>query len=693
MAHGKHTAPGKHAAPTTTDQDAQPTVRAVAPVQSSRVRKQAGKNAGNATSIGSAAAVASASGSASAAATPLNLGPRKKRSGLKAACISVLVILAFFAVVLGVEYGLNSGRVHRGITVEGISIGGMTEAEAQSTLNAAFDSLLSDASICVTPSAEALERLEDSTANDAVVEDDEEAASEEADASSDDDDTDDADAAAEAGSEDTLSWTFTATELGANVDVASLVDEAISVGRFTSWSDAPAALIERVRSWMGKINIEASVEFEEESFNTAVQTLDDALGVSMANYGIIINSEGVAQVSAGREGEQVDVQEFASLASETLLSGSTASFDAPLTSQPVDIDAAEAQVVADEITEAIAESVTFSYDGNSWEIDTVTLGKWTVIDVEGEGSDAALVASIDTAKAYDALRSEMGSVAYGTAVNASIDVSSGTPEIVGGTTGVGPDISSAVHELDELLYSDISSATDATEEADTAEDADDTVSDKTSSDESDGASVDAASRTIEIAGAEVEPEITADDAAEWGIVELIASYTLSYGTGDGSNRQYNVERALDSVNGSMVAPGENWKWNDIVGNCDTAAGYKDATVISNGVYSTASGGGICNAATGVFNAAYEAGLPIVERSNHSIYQERYPLGRDAAVSWEYPTLIFNNDTDHYILVTVEYDGYDMVVSIWGTSPNRTVESETGDWVTTDSGGKSITKYR
>ncbi len=63
------------------------------------------------------------------------------------------------------------------------------------------------------------------------------------------------------------------------------------------------------------------------------------------------------------------------------------------------------------------------------------------------------------------------------------------------------------------------------------------------------------------------------------------------------------------------------------------------------------------------------------------------------MSWEYPALIFNNDTDHYILVTVEYDGYDMVVSIWGTSPNRTVESETGDWVTTDSGGKSITNYR
>ena len=59
-------------------------------------------------------------------------------------------------------------------------------------------------------------------------------------------------------------------------------------------------------------------------------------------------------------------------------------------------------------------------------------------------------------------------------------------------------------------------------------------------------------------------------------------------------------------------------------------------MIINGELQTGLGGGVCQVSTTVFNAAYEAGLQIDERTNHALYISHYPLGRDATVN--YPDL-------------------------------------------------------
>lgn len=581
----------------------------------------------------------------------MNLGP-KKRSGAKAAAIAVLAIALFLGAVVGLEFGLSNGKVHHGVKVEGVAIGGMDRAEATKTLQAALDSKLAGSSVRTAPSEKVITRLEESAVNDASGEAPAEGNVSDAGEGSQD-------APVESGG-DALAWSFSAADLGATIDAAALVDEAMDVGRISGFGSAISGVGERLSSWFGQVDIPARVDFEAGAFEAALQTIDDAIGVSMVNCGITINAEGVASVTAGRVGERVDPDAFSSKAAKMLLGKESSSFEVPMIDVPLDVDSDEAQVTADAITAAIADPVTFAYEEHSWQIWAPMLGEWTKVEVEGEGESAKLVPSIDAAKAYDGLQGQMGPVGYGTAGNAMFDVSSGVPVITGGTMGIGPDIKTGVHELDGMLYGE------GTAEAD---------------------------RTITLEKAEVEPEITAEDAANMGVVELITSYKLGYGSNGGSNREYNIELCLDSLNGSLIAPGHDWNWNDIVGNCNEAAGYKEANVIVDNKYEKSFGGGICNVATGVFNAAYEAGFPIVERSNHSLYQPNYPLGRDAAVSWEYPTLIFTNDTDHYILVTASYDGVDMTIDIWGTSPHRTVESVNSDWSGSDESGKSITNYR
>ena len=65
-------------------------------------------------------------------------------------------------------------------------------------------------------------------------------------------------------------------------------------------------------------------------------------------------------------------------------------------------------------------------------------------------------------------------------------------------------------------------------------------------------------------------------------------------------------------------------------------------MIINGELQNGLGGGICQVSTTVFNAAYEAGLPITARTNHALYISHYPLGRDATVN--YPDLDLSSST-------------------------------------------------
>ena len=91
------------------------------------------------------------------------------------------------------------------------------------------------------------------------------------------------------------------------------------------------------------------------------------------------------------------------------------------------------------------------------------------------------------------------------------------------------------------------------------------------------------------------------------------------------------------LNNSIArADGGEWSFNDTVGEANEEAGFQAAHAIINGEYDDAIGGGICQVATTVFNAVYEAGYPVTERRNHSLYISSYPAGRDAAIA--YPDL-------------------------------------------------------
>jgi vancomycin resistance protein YoaR len=173
---------------------------------------------------------------------------------------------------------------------------------------------------------------------------------------------------------------------------------------------------------------------------------------------------------------------------------------------------------------------------------------------------------------------------------------------------------------------------------------------------------------------ETQPKRTTAEAQRMGIVGLVSSYETFYG--GIANRLHNVQLVAHLVDNHLIAPGEEFSFNKTTGERSAAKGFLAAPVIVNGELQTGLGGGVCQVSTTVFNAAFEAGLSITERTNHALYISHYPLGRDATVDYPGVDLKFMNDTGHWLLLRTFVGTGSLVVNLYGTPVHRKVEVET-----------------
>jgi vancomycin resistance protein YoaR len=200
--------------------------------------------------------------------------------------------------------------------------------------------------------------------------------------------------------------------------------------------------------------------------------------------------------------------------------------------------------------------------------------------------------------------------------------------------------------------------------------------------------VDAAKRTIlaaalspndrvaRLLAEQARPERSTREARAMGITGRVAGYTTYYG-GD-PNRIHNVQLVARLIDKALIAPNKVFSFNDTTGERTSDKGFLEAPVIINGELENGLGGGICQVSTTVFNAAFEAGLPIEARTNHALYIPHYPQGRDATVNYPDIDLKFRNDTGHWLLVRTFVGSSALTVKLYGTPLGRRVESETGE---------------
>ena len=181
-------------------------------------------------------------------------------------------------------------------------------------------------------------------------------------------------------------------------------------------------------------------------------------------------------------------------------------------------------------------------------------------------------------------------------------------------------------------------------------------------------------RVVPLVVRSAPPERTTAQAKAMGITGVVGSYTTTYGGSE--DRQANVRLVAELIDGALVAPGQTFSFNATTGERNAAKGFREAPVIINGELTSGIGGGVCQVSTTLFNAAFEAGLPIGARTNHALYISHYPLGRDATVNYPDIDLTFSNDTQRWILVRTFVGAGSLTVNLYGKPLGRKVESET-----------------
>jgi vancomycin resistance protein YoaR len=176
-------------------------------------------------------------------------------------------------------------------------------------------------------------------------------------------------------------------------------------------------------------------------------------------------------------------------------------------------------------------------------------------------------------------------------------------------------------------------------------------------------------------------KISSQNPAALGIKELVAEGVSNYSYSPYA-RVVNIKNMVRKLNGTVLAPGEEFSFNAVMGDITPSEGWAEGLVIEGDRTVPGLGGGICQVSTTAFRAAFWAGVPITERHDHAYpvpyyTQGGYPEGFDATV-WS-PDLDFKfvNDTGSFMLIqaTMDTARQDVHVSLFGTKPARTVKLE------------------
>jgi len=151
-----------------------------------------------------------------------------------------------------------------------------------------------------------------------------------------------------------------------------------------------------------------------------------------------------------------------------------------------------------------------------------------------------------------------------------------------------------------------------------------------------------------------------------GINARIGYFVTRFNPGD-AGRTQTVRLAIQIIDGTVVPSGGVFSVNQVVGERTAARGFGQGHVFVDGKMEMQQGGGMCQVATTLFNAAMLADLKIVERKQHVRTIPYADPGRDATVYYGQKDFKFENDTKAPIFVSYKTTRSHAIVSIYGAA--------------------------
>ena len=165
-----------------------------------------------------------------------------------------------------------------------------------------------------------------------------------------------------------------------------------------------------------------------------------------------------------------------------------------------------------------------------------------------------------------------------------------------------------------------------------------------------------------------QPKVSTESLRQSILGDVLGTHSTDFASSS-SDRAYNIELACRKIDGYVLAPGEEFSYNDVVGPRTEEAGFRMANVYVNGTSQPGIGGGVCQVSSTMLHAVVKADLEITYRRNHSLPVSYVPMGTDATVSYDDIDFKFKNTYSTPIEISAEWEGRKNVITIRGTNPH------------------------
>jgi vancomycin resistance protein YoaR len=426
------------------------------------------------------------------------------------------------------------------------------------------------------------------------------------------------------------STSLTRAAAGLELDVPATVAAAMAVGR------QGVADRDRLRTWAGGVELSWRVRVDDAKLSRLLADLDSRAGHPGREPSLRVGGGAHPTVELVRGSAGTGVAEAAARAVLHATAGrvAAAAIDLPVTQRQPSVTPEVAAEALERARALLGAPVTVKVQSEQSQLSPSELAPL----VRSEAADGAMRVSLEQ-KGLDQLLRRKAPFAYTDPRDATFKISGSNASVVPAVAGrsVRPGPASAA-----LVAVATRSGDD---------------------------------REVTLPIAVAQPRLTTAKAKALGVKQRVSSFTTTFSAAD-APRVHNIGLIAAAMNHRLVLPDEVFSMNAATGERTAAKGYRTAHVIVNGELVDGLGGGVCQAGTTMFNSVLLAGLPVVQRRNHSLHISHYPLGRDATLNWPGTDLKFRNDSPYGIFITSSWSSSSLTFTLWSTSRNYKVSLST-----------------
>ncbi|MBQ8768926.1 MAG: VanW family protein [Oscillospiraceae bacterium] len=162
----------------------------------------------------------------------------------------------------------------------------------------------------------------------------------------------------------------------------------------------------------------------------------------------------------------------------------------------------------------------------------------------------------------------------------------------------------------------------------------------------------------------IKPDITAEFYSKEMFQDTLSSYSTTSTAGTAWNT--NLKLVCDLLNGTIVKSGEEFSFNQLVGEPTVKDGYYAVNTYVGKSYREVVGGGISQVASTLYNCVLMADLDVLERHTHSYAPTFVAAGFDAEVYYGQLDFRFRNSTEQPIRIDATLIGNKVTITLIGT---------------------------